>query len=70
MLNPFWGSLSLVASISGVLIILAPKLMSTLNKQLNQAIVSCDELIMKYRHVIGTVLLLTAYLCFHLALSG
>ena len=70
MLNPGWSSLTVVALAGGVLIILAPKFVVRMNKTLNKALVSADGLVMRYRHVIGVLLLLVAYLCFQLALLG
>ncbi len=68
MLNPGWSSLTVFALAGGVLIILAPKFVVKMNRALNKALLSMDDLIMRYRHAIGVLLLLVAYLCFQLAL--
>jgi len=68
MLEPGWGILSLVALVAGTLVILAPSWISSTNKRLNRVLVSVDEMVMRYRHVVGVTLLIVAYLCFRLAL--
>ena len=68
MLNPVWFALSMFALVGGVLVILMPKLVITLNNRLSKALVSLDELILRYRHWVGAALLIAAYLCFRLAL--
>lgn len=68
MLEPGWSFLSLVALVAGTLVILAPSWISSTNKRLNRVLVSVDEMIMRYRHLVGVTLLIVAYLCFRLAL--
>ena len=67
MLNPAWFALSVFALVGGVLVILMPKLVITLNNRLSKALVSLDELILRYRHWVGVALLIVAYLYFRLA---
>ncbi len=70
MTNPWWTALSAVALVGGVLIILAPKFVVSMNRSLNKALLSADDRIMRNRHVIGVLLLIVAYLCFRLALMA
>ena len=68
MFHPTWLVLTLVTLISGVLIILAPQAVVGINRALNRAMISMDEIVIRHRHVIGAMLLVVAYLCFRLAL--
>lgn len=68
MLSSSWLVLSAITLLSGVLVILAPKWVVRLNNQLSRALLSLDDLIMRYRHLVGAMLLIVAYLCFRLAL--
>lgn len=68
MLDPVWMALSAIALLGGVMVILVPKLLLRMNNQLTKALVSVDDLVLKYRHVVGATLLIVAYLCFRLAL--
>ena len=68
MLDPVWMVLSCIALLGGVMVILVPKLLVRINNQLATALVSVDDLVLKYRHIVGAALLVVAYLCFRLAL--
>jgi hypothetical protein len=68
MLDVGWSLLSLAALVAGTLVILAPTLIIDANKRLNRVLVSVDELVLRYRHLVGVTLLIVAYLCFNLAL--
>ena len=68
MLDPMWVTLSALTGLAGVLIILAPKFVVTVNDRLSKTIVSMDDLVLRYRHVMGALLLIVAYLCFWIAL--
>ena len=68
MVNTLWMGLSAVALVGGTLIILAPKLVAGVNGQLSRVLVSIDDLVMRYRHIVGVTLLIIAYVCFNLAL--
>jgi len=67
MLNPWWGGLSLVALVGGIAVIVAPTWLVKLNAQLNKTLVSLDEVVVKYRYLVGALLLIVSYLCFRLA---
>ncbi len=67
MLHSGWMLLALVALVGGVAVILFPRELTQLNGQLNQMLVSMDDAILKHRHMVGTLLLIVAYLCFRLA---
>lgn len=68
MLDPMWVTLSALTGLVGVLIILAPKFVVTVNDRLSKTIVSMDDLVLRHRHVMGALLLIVAYLCFWIAL--
>ncbi len=68
MLEPTWLGLCVMALAGGAMVILTPKLVLQLNSRLNRVLVSFDETLLRYRHVIGVLLLVVAYLCFRLAL--
>jgi uncharacterized membrane protein len=68
MLHSLWAGLSVLTLVVGILVILAPRFVVTVNSQLSKALGSVDDLIMRYRHLVGAILLVVAYLCFRLAL--
>lgn len=68
MLNPIWLSLGGVTLVAGVLIILMPKLVVDLNKQLTKVLGSADEMVLRHRHLMGAGFMIVSYLCFRLAL--
>ncbi len=68
MFDPTWAALALIALVGGVSVILVPKQVASLNRYVSHAIGSVDELVLRHRHVVGTVSLIVAYLCFRLAL--
>jgi len=68
MLDSWWIAASMFTVLAGVLVILAPKTVVNLNRLLGKVLVSTDELVMRYRHVVGATLLVVAYLCFQLAM--
>lgn len=68
MLNSWWMVASAFTLLGGVLVILAPKTVVNLNKLLGKALVSADDVVMRYRHLVGAGLLVVAYLCFRLAM--
>ncbi len=68
MLDPIWMCLSALALVGGAMVILVPKVVAQMNTQLNKVLVSVDELLLRYRHLVGVTLLVVAYLCFRLAL--
>jgi hypothetical protein len=68
MLDPVWMILSCIALFGGAMVILTPNVLLRMNNHLAKALVSVDDLVLKYRHVVGAMLLIVAYLCFRLAL--
>ena len=59
---------SLVSLMVGAVFILFPHPLSKLSTTLNKTLVLADDHIMRYRHVIGVLLMLVSYGLFKLAL--
>ncbi len=68
MLDSWWMVASAFALLGGVLVILSPKVVVNLNRLLSRALISADDVVMRYRHLVGAGLLVVAYLCFRLAM--
>ena len=60
--------LSALCVVGGISIILYPNALLKLNEVLNRTLMALDQRLMRFRHVIGVVLLLVSYLFFRLAL--
>ena len=60
--------LSVVCLVAAAVLILFPKAIEQLNELVNRTVVLTDKNLMRYRHVLGVVLFITAYLLFRLSL--
>jgi hypothetical protein len=70
-MQPFWNSLSVIAFVGGVLALFAPRVLVTLNQRFTKTLVSLDEFFLRYRYLMGVLLLIVGFLCLRLArLSG
>lgn len=54
---------------AGVLLVLFPKTVAKLNASMDRTVKSVDGFVMRYRHTIGTLLLVAGYLFFRMALA-
>ena len=68
MLNPWCMVTSVTFLVVGVLFFLGPNVVKQLNVVLDRSIRVVDANVMKYRYLIGLVLLLLSYAMFRLAL--
>lgn len=54
---------------AGVLLVLFPKTVAQLNTAMDRTVRSVDGFVMRYRHLIGTLLLVAGYLFFRMAFT-
>ena len=54
---------------AGVLLVLFPQAVAQLNSAMDRTVRSVDGFVMRYRHMIGALLLVAAFLFFRMALA-